>query len=123
MDQTHLQSLCILSDIGEVWNPQDVCQLLHIEQEDIKNRYSIPRINDLLDELHVVYFSRIDLFSSYYQIHMREQDVEKNTFYYHHKHYEFLVMSFGLTMLSHLPILHEPHLQQATVQVFDNILQ
>ena len=64
----------------------------------VKNKYPLPRIDDLFDQLKGTgVLSKIDLRSGYHQLRIKDANVNKTTFRMRCGHYEFLVMSFGLT--------------------------
>ncbi|TYK11011.1 hypothetical protein E5676_scaffold874G00530 [Cucumis melo var. makuwa] len=64
----------------------------------VQNKYPLPRIGDLFDQLQrATVFSKIDLRSGYHQLKIKDSDVQMTTFRSRYGHYEFIVMSFGLT--------------------------
>ena len=63
----------------------------------IKNKYPLPRINDLFDQVgESKVFSKLDLRSGYHQIQIKNEDINKTTFRTRYGHYEFVVIPFGL---------------------------
>ena len=69
-----------------------------INKVTVKNKYPLPRIKDLFDQLKGAgVFSKIDLRLGYYQLRVKDVDLPKTSFRTRYGHYEFLVMPFGLT--------------------------
>ncbi|XP_068314999.1 uncharacterized protein, partial [Pyrus communis] len=94
----------------------------------IKNRYPLPRIDDLFDQLRgVCVFSKIDLRSGYYQLKISRDNVPKTAFKTRYGHYEFLVMPFGLTnapaaFMDLMNWVFQPYLDRFVIVFIDDIL-
>ena len=69
-----------------------------LNQVTIKNKYPLPNIEELFDQLRGArVFSKLDLRQGYYQVRIQKEDVPKTAFNTRYGHYEWIVMPFGLT--------------------------
>ncbi|GJS11386.1 putative reverse transcriptase domain-containing protein [Tanacetum coccineum] len=94
----------------------------------VKNRYPLPRIDDLFDQLQgSSVYSKIDLRSGYHQLRVRDEDIPKTAFRTRYGHYEFQVMPFGLTnapavFMDLMNRVCRPYLDKFVIVFIDDIL-
>jgi len=94
----------------------------------IKNRYPLPRIGDLMDQLvGARVLSKIDLRSGYHQIKVKDEDMQKTAFRTHYGHYEYIVMTFGVTnapgvFMEYMNRIFHTYLDHLVVVFIDDIL-
>ncbi|GJT46381.1 putative reverse transcriptase domain-containing protein [Tanacetum coccineum] len=94
----------------------------------VKNRYPLPRIDDLFDQLQgSSVYSKIDLRSGYHQLRVQEEDIPKTAFRTRYGHYEFQVMPFGLTntpavFMDLMNRVCKPYLNKFMIVFIDDIL-
>ncbi|GJQ92507.1 putative reverse transcriptase domain-containing protein [Tanacetum coccineum] len=94
----------------------------------VKNRYPLPMIDDLFDQLQgSSVYSKIDLRSGYHQLRVRDEGIPKNAFRTRYGHYEFQVMPFGLTnapavFMDLMNRVCKPYLDKFVIVFIDDIL-
>ena len=130
MDSTESISLwCtdpLCEEEGRVYT--NVYGLPALNQITKKNRYPLPRIDEMLDRLQGArFFTKIDLRQGYHQIRIKDEDVEKTAFRTRYGHFEYLVLPFGLTnapatFQSMMNEILRPLLDTSVVVYLDDIL-
>jgi hypothetical protein len=99
-----------------------------LNDKTVKDKFPIPIVDELLDKLHIAwFFTKIDLCGGYHQVKMHPNDIAKTAFRMHQGHFEFTVMSFGLTNTpatskSLMNELLQAYIRKFVLVFFDDIL-
>ncbi|GJR30306.1 putative reverse transcriptase domain-containing protein [Tanacetum coccineum] len=130
-DEKRLKDIPVVREFPEVF-PEDLLGLPLVRQElnklTVKNRYPLPTIDDLFDQLQgSSVYSKIDLRSGYHQLRVRDEDIPKTAFRTIYEHYEFQVMPFVLTnapavFIDLMNRVCKPYLDKFVIVFIDDIL-
>ncbi|GKD38945.1 retrotransposon protein, putative, ty3-gypsy subclass, partial [Tanacetum coccineum] len=116
------------SELEELSRQLKELQDKELNKLNVKNHYSLPRIDDLFDQLQGSYFfSKIDLRSGYHQLRVHEDNIQKTVFRTRYGHFEFTLMPFGLTntpavFMDLMNRVCRPYLDKFVIVFIDDIL-